>query len=69
MFTLFFKTLYKIKSKNIDFKLVVLGEEFANSPPIFEEAKEKFEKGEFGDDSEREEMGMENVITDKVEEA
>ena len=38
----------------------------ANSP---EEAKEKFEKGEWGDDSEREEMGMENVKTDKVEEA
>ena len=30
----------------------------ANSP---EEAQEKFEKGEWGDDSEREEMGMENV--------
>jgi hypothetical protein len=38
----------------------------ASSP---EEAKEKFEKGEWGDDSEREEMGMENVKTDKVEEA
>ena len=38
----------------------------ASSP---EEAKEKFEKGEWGDDSEREEIGMENVKTDKVEEA
>ena len=38
----------------------------ASSP---EEAKEKFEKGEWGDDSESEQMGMENVKTDKVEEA
>ena len=38
---LFFKTLYKIKDKNIDFKLVVLGEKFINSPSIFEEAKRK----------------------------
>jgi hypothetical protein len=38
----------------------------ANSP---EEAKEKFETGDWGDDSETEQMGMENVKTDKVEEA
>lgn len=38
---LFFKTLYKIKDKKIDFKLVVLGEKFINSPSIFEEAKQK----------------------------
>ena len=38
----------------------------ASSP---EEAKEKFETGDWGDDSETEQMGMENVKTDKVEEA
>ena len=38
----------------------------ASSP---EEAKEKFEKGEWGDDSEREEMGMENIVVDTVKEA
>ena len=38
---LFFKTLYKIKEKNIDFKLIVLGENFTNSPSIFKEAKHK----------------------------
>ena len=32
------------------------------------EAKDKFEKGEWGDDSEREEMGMENVELDLIEE-
>jgi glycosyltransferase involved in cell wall biosynthesis len=36
---LFFKTLYKIKHKNIDFKLVVLGESFNEYPNIFNEAK------------------------------
>ena len=38
----------------------------ASSP---EKAKEKFEKGEWGDDSEREEMDMENIKVDMVEEA
>ena len=38
----------------------------ASSP---QEAKEKFEKGEWGDDSEREEMDMENIKVDMVEEA
>ena len=38
----------------------------ANSP---EEAKKKFEAGDWGNDSETEQMGMENVKTDKVEEA
>ncbi len=32
------------------------------------EAKDKFDKGEWGDDSEAEQMGMENVKTDKIEE-
>ena len=36
----------------------------ASSP---KEAKEKFEKGEWGDDSEVVEMGMENIKTDTVE--
>ena len=38
---LFFKTLYKIKQKNIDFKLVVVGEHFNEYPEIFNEAKVK----------------------------
>ena len=38
----------------------------ASSP---QEAKEKFEKGEWGDDSEREEMDMENIKVDMVEES
>ena len=39
--SLFFESLYKIKNKNINFKLVVLGESFTNSPSIFKEAKDK----------------------------
>ncbi len=38
----------------------------ASSP---KEAQEKFEKGEWGDDSEREEMGMENIVVDTLKEA
>ena len=38
---LFFNTLIKIKDKNIDFKLVVVGENFNDYPNIFDIAKEK----------------------------
>jgi len=38
---LFFKTLFKIKDKNINFKLVVLGENFNDYPDVFNEAKIK----------------------------
>tara|TARA_B100000029_G_scaffold514624_1_gene618176 strand:+ start:44 stop:1150 length:1107 start_codon:yes stop_codon:yes gene_type:complete len=41
---LFFKALYKIKQKNIDFKLVVVGEHFKEFPKIFNEAKVKLKK-------------------------
>lgn len=39
---LFFAVLKNLKSQNIPFKLSVLGEQFENSPPIFEEAKKEF---------------------------
>ena len=37
----FFKALFYLKSKNINFKLIVLGEEYKSSPPIFADAKKK----------------------------
>lgn len=36
---LFFSVLHKLKSKKIPFKLSVIGENFKNSPSIFEESK------------------------------
>ena len=36
---LFFKILFQLKENGVRFKLNVLGESFADSPPIFEEAK------------------------------
>ena len=35
----FFNVLFKLKKKNIDFKLIVLGKSYYNSPPIFAKAK------------------------------
>jgi len=36
---LFFKTLIKLKDEGVAYSLVILGEEFANSPEIFNQAK------------------------------
>jgi glycosyltransferase involved in cell wall biosynthesis len=38
---LFFKTLFLMKSQNIDFELVVCGEQFGKVPDIFEEAQDR----------------------------
>ena len=38
---LFFDTLFKLKNKKIDFKLIVLGEKYQEYPKIFDIAKEK----------------------------
>ncbi len=37
----FFEILYLLKNEGVDFQLVVLGEQYRNSPGIFEEAKTK----------------------------
>lgn len=37
----FFRALFTIQDRGWDFKLVVLGERFRGSPPIFDEAKER----------------------------
>jgi len=39
----FFKTLFKLSEEGIDFRLIVLGESFQKTPPIFAEAKEKLQ--------------------------
>ncbi len=41
---LFFETLYTISARRLDFKLIVLGEHYAKSPPVFAEAKERLQK-------------------------
>ena len=41
---LFFKTLYKIKDKGINFSLIIVGEKFKIYPKIFDEAKEKLKE-------------------------
>ncbi len=38
---LFFSALFKLDDESVDFKLVVLGQSFENSPKIFQEAKKK----------------------------
>ncbi len=38
---LFFNTLMKLDSNGLDFRLVILGESFRYSPPIFNEARER----------------------------
>jgi glycosyltransferase involved in cell wall biosynthesis len=38
---LFFKTLYKLDKEGLDFRLVVLGQSYRESPHIFEEAKKR----------------------------
>jgi glycosyltransferase involved in cell wall biosynthesis len=38
---LFFESLFRIDRAGIDFRLVVLGESFKNSPPIFSEARKR----------------------------
>jgi len=40
----FFKTLFELTGLGLDFKLIVLGENYGESPPIFAEAKEKLAK-------------------------
>ncbi len=40
---LFFNTLFRLKSEGVSFKLIVLGESYKNSPPVFEEARQKLE--------------------------
>ena len=37
----FFETLFSLKEKGIEFKLIVLGEQNDVNPPVFDEAKEK----------------------------
>lgn len=39
--TTFFTALFKLKDRNTNFKLVVLGEELSKRPPIFDEAKKR----------------------------
>ena len=41
---LFFETLFKLESKGVDFRLVILGESFKEHPVIFERAKKKLGK-------------------------
>jgi len=36
---LFFETLFKFKSDGLKFDLIIMGEQFANQPPIFEKAQ------------------------------
>lgn len=38
----FYKTLLILKKKNIDFKLIMMGIQFKNSPPIFNKIREDF---------------------------
>jgi glycosyltransferase involved in cell wall biosynthesis len=38
---LFFETLFELDSEGVDFRLIVLGESFKDSPEIFEKAKRK----------------------------
>ena len=42
--TEFFETLYELSDLRYNFKLIVLGENYAESPPVFAEAKEKLAK-------------------------
>ena len=37
----FFETLFQLSDEGVDFRLIVLGEAYQKSPPIFAEAKEK----------------------------
>ncbi len=39
----FFKTLFKLEKEKINFRLIVLGESFQKTPPIFAEAKGKLQ--------------------------
>ena len=39
--TLFFESLFQLKAAGIAFKVIILGENYKQSPPIFAEAKEK----------------------------
>jgi glycosyltransferase involved in cell wall biosynthesis len=41
---LFFEALYRLQEKRIQFRLIVLGESFANKPPCFEEARQRLTK-------------------------
>jgi glycosyltransferase involved in cell wall biosynthesis len=41
---LFFESLFKIDREGLDFRLVVLGESFKNSPPIFNEARKRLSR-------------------------
>ena len=43
-FECFFDVLCRVKEKNIPFSLALLGERFVNYPPIFDKAREIFEK-------------------------
>jgi glycosyltransferase involved in cell wall biosynthesis len=37
----FFETLYELDKRNIDFRLIVMGQSFKRQPPVFAEAEEK----------------------------
>jgi len=39
----FFQALFTLADRGIEFKLIVLGERFSNSPPVFEEARERLD--------------------------
>ncbi|MBI2194185.1 MAG: DUF3524 domain-containing protein [Planctomycetes bacterium] len=41
---LFFRTLFKLDETGPDFRLIVLGESFRESPPVFEEARERLRR-------------------------
>jgi glycosyltransferase involved in cell wall biosynthesis len=38
----FFRTIYKLDKEGLDFRLVVLGQSYRESPGIFEEARKRF---------------------------
>ena len=41
---LFFKVLYRLKDRGVEFNLIVLGESFSKYPEVFDEAKEKLKE-------------------------
>lgn len=40
----FYEILKSLKEKNFDFKLIMLGQSFGNSPPVFNEIKKEFKE-------------------------
>jgi glycosyltransferase involved in cell wall biosynthesis len=55
----FFRALFELDERGVDFKLVVLGQSFSEKPPVFDEARERLESRilKFGYVESREEYG------------